>query len=231
MPRHQPQPHPEYAPRRQAPAVPGNRPRPARKRCATQQAGHPQNTRQRHCSQAPTGHAPTDNHAHQRPQPYVKHATAIGPPAVRRKRHATDPDTHTIIGPTAPRIHATQQGPDLNKNTPAQQEPNRARTQNVPQRNQGTHRTPHATAPSRKRNRPQQHTENAPQQASATRSSGRKTLLTRSGPIYLSQPDVLFFVPIFCTNFFAKRNFIKWGGKPIYRNIYKIKVNLVNFVR
>ena len=40
-----PKPRTEYAPRRQAPAVPGNRPRPARKRCATQQAGHPQNPR------------------------------------------------------------------------------------------------------------------------------------------------------------------------------------------
>lgn len=127
-----PKPRTEYAPRRQAPTAPGNRPRPARKRCATQQAGHPPNTR-----------------------------STAGPQA---RQHAERATAETGL------------------------------TQNTSRH-----------SPSRKRNRPQQHTENALQQASSTRLSGHKTLLTRSGPHLFKPAGCSVFCANFLYQFFCKK--------------------------
>ena len=86
---HTHKPHPEYAPHNRV--LTSTRIR-LRNRSPTEPA---RRTRQHHYSQTPTEHAPKNKHAHQRPQPYVKHATAIGPGRTQNTHHH---------GPSLPKV-------------------------------------------------------------------------------------------------------------------------------
>lgn len=132
-----PKPRTEYAPRRQAPAVPGIR--------STQQTAavnriHSHNKSDTHRTRPQQALRPdsTQNTPATTPNCTQNRPRHWAPGRTQKTPHATDPDTHTIIGPAVPGTahNSTQKTPHREprhtQNTPAQQEPNRARTRNMP---------------------------------------------------------------------------------------------------
>ena len=108
-------------------------PRPYAENASRNRPRHPHYYRPSRTWNSPQQHA---ENAPQRTQAHTEYTLTRPQAPGPYTENAPPPDAQTTRinrgRPTAPRIHATQQGPDLNKNTPAQQEPNRARTQNAP---------------------------------------------------------------------------------------------------